>query len=451
MNALGLNEFNILKTETNDYDYLFTVEKAESPTICPKCGHMNIENKPFWKHNTKERTLSDISMHGKRVKLLLRHVRYKCQVCEYTFYELLDSVDTNDKITKRLYLHIQQQALKKPFTTIADEFGISNMTVRRAFDDFVKDSEKHRVLKAPRVIGIDEAHLNKVMRGVITDIDNRRILEILPTNLKRDVKACIKSMEGYKDIEVATMDMATGYRYAMQELVPNALCIIDKFHVIQLVTRALDSVRINFKNSITKQQKKLLLNDRWLLLSNQEDLSDKDIVKRDAIFKIHPELLLPYHLKEGLRVVYRASDRKDAYERYYEWEKAIPDDLTAFKGVADTINGCKTEVFNYFLTETKYTNAYTESINNIIKKIEKSGVGYSFEVLRAKVLYGTTATKKPEFGENLRIQLLTPRFLIKWLIENQHLIEHNDDEKKLLEGQYVDVTELMNIINKGIF
>jgi transposase len=250
-------------------------------------------------------------------------------------------------------------------------------------------------------------------------------------------------MQGYKDIQVATMDMATGYRYAMNELVPNALCIIDKFHVIQLVTRASDRIRIDFKNSVTKEQKKTLLNDRWLLLSNQEDLTEDNIIRRDAMFKVHPELLLPYHLKEGLRAVYNATDRKEAFERYYEWEKAIPDELTAFKGVAETINGCKTEVFNYFLTEVKYTNAYTESINNLIKRIEKSGIGYSFEVLRAKVLYGTTATKRPKWGES---HFYT---LDKFMGDNYET--DLSKEKPQFEGQYVDITTLLQIMDGEIF
>jgi len=41
------------------------------------------------------------------------------------------------------------------------------------------------------------------------------------------------------------------------------------------------------------------------------------------------------------------------------------------------------------------TNAYTESINNIIKHIERIGRGYSFDFLRAKVLFGNSATIKP--------------------------------------------------------
>jgi hypothetical protein len=117
-------------------------------------------------------------------------------------------------------------------------------------------------------------------------------------------------------------------------------------------------------------------------------------------FERHTPLMIAYWLKEGLRDVYKAKDRYEAYQRYYEWEKAIPDQFDKFKTAANSINGCKTEVFNYFLTKEKYTNAYTESINNQIKRIEKDGMGYSFDILRAKCLYGKEANERPDFGDD---------------------------------------------------
>ena len=41
-----------------------------------------------------------------------------------------------------------------------------------------------------------------------------------------------------------------------------------------------------------------------------------------------------------------------------------------------TYNKVKPEIMNYF--DARYTNAYTESVNNLIKKVEKQGNGYSF-------------------------------------------------------------------------
>lgn len=175
MNDLSLPEFNILKKEGNKYDYFFTVECKERPDFCIHCMWDETQAKIFpeykgWEefilHETRERIVTDLDMHRKRVKVKILHKRYKCPLCGKTFFELLDSVDTNGKITKRLYEYLQEESLEpfRTFADIADDFGISNMTVRRAFDVYVEEREKDRVLKAPRVIGIDEAHLNEVMK-----------------------------------------------------------------------------------------------------------------------------------------------------------------------------------------------------------------------------------------------------------------------------------------------
>ena len=457
MNDLSLPEFNILKKEGNKYDYLFTVELKKRPDFCIHCmwdeftADMFEESKGkrFKVHETRERMVTDLDMHRKRVKIKIIHKRYKCPLCGKTFFELLDSVDTNGKITKRLYEYLQEESLEpfRTFTDIAEDFGISSMTVRRAFDDYVKEKEQNRVLKAPRVIGIDEAHLNEIMRGVITDIENKRLLEVLPNNTKRDVKKCIKSMDGYKNIEIACMDMATGYRYAMKELVPNAFCVIDKFHVIQCATKAMESVRVEYKKSLPIEERRLLMQDRWILTSNKEDLKPKHIEKRNMWFERHTPLMIAYWLKEGLRDIYLLSkDRKEAFERYYEWECAIPKDFTIFKEkVQDTINDCKTEVFNYFLH--RYTNAYTESINNVIKKIEKVGVGYSFDVLRAKALYGTTATEKPEWGT---LQFYAMEHMA-YKQNHEPILTIRTDYNNLIKGFGVDIFTLERLIDEGKF
>ncbi|MGJ3548960.1 transposase, partial [Bacillus subtilis] len=134
------------------------------------------------------------------------------------FYEWLDSVDRNDKVIKRLKEYIQLLALKIPFTNIADEYSISHTTVKRYFEEYVEEKDEDRYFVAPRVLGIDEAHLNKKMHGVFTDTENFKLLEIARDNTKKTVKEVIQSMDNFQDNEVATIDMAAGYKYAIQEL-----------------------------------------------------------------------------------------------------------------------------------------------------------------------------------------------------------------------------------------
>ena len=431
---LNLSEFEVIKREENEYYYKFTIIAKERPFVCTQCLWEETpilgDNKRFTIHSSKERQLFDVPIHGKPVVLILKHNRYKCPCCNKTFYQPFHAIERNDKVTLRLKHYIQQQSLRKPFLEVGYDCGLSHTSVRKYFKEEIARLDAERNIKAPRVLGIDEAHLNKKMRGVFTDTENNKLLEITEDNLKRTVKHTIQNMEGYEDIEVVTIDMWSGYRYACRELIPKATVVVDKFHVVQYANNALDKVRKELKHSLCKDRTRILRNDRWVLLKNKEDLSEKDIMLRDTWFEEFPELGIAYWLKETMRDIYiESKDRYEAYQRFYEWECRIPDDFKAFKDLQNTYNNNKQEIFNYFLQP--YTNAYTESINNVIKSIEKAGKGYSYEVLRAKVLYGTNATKRPKFTKDMKMTMLFKA--IKSIEYKPKVIE--------LEGFEVDLDE----------
>lgn len=78
-------------------------------------------------------------------------------------------------------------------------------------------------------------------------------------------------------------------------------------------------------------------------------------------------------------------------------KSSIPDNITGFKEVAKTIDNWHTEIFNYF--DYKVTNAFVEGINSTIRAIESQGRGYTFEVLRAKVMFFINhKVEKPSYG-----------------------------------------------------
>ena len=396
---LNLKEFKTMNKQVNDYYYLFNIEAKDKPTVCPMCNAVDVQ---FKKHSSRERELSDVPIHGKPVKLILNHKRYRCPKCNKTFYEQFESIDRSDKITLRLKEYIQEQSFKKPFSKVAEEVDVSPTSVKKYFEEKVKELDSNRVIKAPRVLGIDEAHLNKTMRGVFTDTENNILLEISVDNKKKTVKEVIQAMEGYENIEVVTIDMYSGYKYACRELIPKALVVVDKFHVIQYVIRALEEVRKEVKRNLPKDRQRILAYDRWTLLKNKEVLQPKEIAKRDMWFEEFPELAIAYYLKENIRDMYNCETKYDAYQKfYYDFESRIPDTPTfqPFRDVLKTFNNNKDEIFNYF--DRRETNAFTESINNIIKSIEKEGKGYSFEVLRAKILYRNTGKLRPKFDKNM--------------------------------------------------
>ncbi len=68
----------------------------------------------------------------------------------------------------------------------------------------------------------------------------------------------------------------------------------------------------------------------------------------------------------------------------------------AYKDLVRAVDNWHVEIFNYF--DKRLTNAYTESINSIIRQVERMGRGYSFDALRAKILFNITDNLGVDFS-----------------------------------------------------
>src|SRR5690349_18923082 len=69
---------------------------------------------------------------------------------------------------------------------------------------------------------------------------------------------------------------------------------------------------------------------------------------------------------------------------YQAWHERIPAHLEEdFKPLLTAMSNWETEIFNHF--EAGLTNAYTETLNGIIKRLVHQSRGASLEVIRAKI------------------------------------------------------------------
>jgi transposase len=102
---------------------------------------------------------------------------------------------------------------------------------------------------------------------------------------------------------------------------------------------------------------------------------------------------LGYSFKESFYKIYDSSDKYEALDRYQVWELSFPPNMRdAFAQLIKAWRNWQPYILNYF--EHKITNAYTESLNNLIRVANRNGRGYSFDVLRAKMLFAEGVSKK---------------------------------------------------------
>ena len=97
-----------------------------------------------------------------------------------------------------------------------------------------------------------------------------------------------------------------------------------------------------------------------------------------------------------------------AAAEYLRWQEAIPPELAKpFRAITTAWRTWRRQILAYF--EHPITNAFTESFNAKIRKAYQEGNGYSFEVLRAKVLFTDVMQRKARRVEQVKVKR-RPRF-----------------------------------------
>lgn len=399
-NILNLPDYKVVRVEETEHDYHITAEVSNPPKACPACHSETLRG-----HGRNEQVIRDMPTHGKRVAVYVDTRRWRCQSCGKTFMESLPAVNAKREMTDRLARWIGQQSLKRTFASIADDTGLDEKTIRNIFRDYINELEAEFRFETPKWMGIDEIHLIRP-RCVISNIRNNTIVNMLPNRDKKTVMNYLYNLEGKSEVQYVAMDMWTPYRDAVQAVIPDARIVIDKFHVVRMANDALEKVRKSLREQLTPKQRRGLMHDRFVLLKRERDLNDQERLLMDGWTKNYPELGLAYRLKEDFYGVYEGlGSPEDALRCYEAWNRSVtPEVRDAFHDLIRAWSNWQPWILGYF--EHPVTNAYTESLNNLIRVMNRLGRGYSFEALRAKILFTEGVHKqklaRPKFERRRR-------------------------------------------------
>lgn len=437
-NILNLSSYVVTAVEQNDHDYHIDATVKTPPQVCPHCQSTNLVG-----FGRREQMVRDLPTHGRRVGLYVDTRRYQCRNCSKTFYEALPDMDERRPMTSRLVNWVGKQAIKRTFASIAEEVGIDEKSVRSIFRDYINELEKTVRFETPQWMGIDEIHLIRP-RGVISNIQNNTIVELLPNRNKDTITKYLANLEGKDSIRYVAMDMWAPYRDACQTVIPDARIIIDKFHIVKMANEAIERVRKGLRERLTLREKRGLMHDRFVLLKRERDLNDKEFLLLSGWTKNYDELGAAYKLKENFFGIYDAKSPDEAQALYIEWKRSIPTELApAFSDLSRAWDNWAPFILGYF--DHPVTNAYTESLNNLIRVMNRLGRGYSFEALRAKILFAEGAHKithkKPKFERRSN-----ERAMAGYAMYSPSMFREEYEPEK---NYGVDISTLIRLIESG--
>ena len=247
------------------------------PEYCDKCGILFDED--FEKHGfiTSNIKIPDVS--GYKTILKLHKQRYLCKHCNKAFTLKTNIVDYGCFISKNTKWKIAKDLKeKRSEKDIAIANNVSPNTVERIMDSYYNTNKLYKNY-LPEVLSFDEFKSVKSADGAMSfNLCNGKTGKIIDIVENRQLNYLLKYFSYYThqarcNVKFIIIDMYSPYISLILKLFPNASIIIDKFHLVQLISRSINKTRINIMKKDKKNYNKL--KRYWkLLLKSQNDLNN---------------------------------------------------------------------------------------------------------------------------------------------------------------------------------
>lgn len=248
------------------------------------------------------------------------------------------------------------------------------------YDRYILQTE----LPAPRLDGleallIDEKHLGKA--GFVTLVLNARTGELLWMAEGRG-KDALKGFfakltaEQKASILAVGMDRSGCYRAAVEEHLPKADIVFDKFHLISNYGEVIDKIRRRTQALADAEGHTFIKGQRYNLLRNPENLSRAARKQLALLLAANRDLSAAYLLKDAFKQVWTYTYRKCADKRLTGWiQMAIETGIAELKRFANGLAEAKEQILNF--CQHRITSARIEAFNTIVSRVLHKACGVS--------------------------------------------------------------------------
>lgn len=335
----------------------------------------------------------------------LKKRRFQCKNCRKVTVSETSLIQKNCQISEPLRQKVAQALVnRQALTHIAQDLAISTSTVHRKLKEFTFKEDFSRL---PEILSIDEFSYQKGKLAFIAqDFETKKIITILENRTQTTIRNHFfrYSKEARNSVKVVTVDMSGSYIPMIPKLFPNAKIVIDRFHIVQHMSRALNQTRIQLMKPFDKKSleyralkyywKSVLKDSRKLSLNSfrsrtfGETLTPKECLTE--IFHLVPELKGYYDLYQFL--LFHLQEKNADY--FFDLiEEALPHLNQTFKTALRTILHHKQHVINAI--ELPYSNAKLEATNKLIKDIKRNAFGFrNFDNFKKRIFIALNMQKE---------------------------------------------------------
>ena len=370
---------------------------VEPDNRCRRCGCEGTSR------DTVTRRLAHEPWGWRPTTLLVTVRRYRCTGCGHVWrQDTSPAAEPRAKLSRRGLRWSLEAVVCQHLTIarVAEGLGVSWNTA----NDAVLAEGKRVLIDDPgrfdgvKVIGVDEHVWRHTRRGdkyvtVIIDLTGirdgtgpARLLDMVEGRSKQAFKAWLAEREkSWRDaVEVVAMDGFTGFKTATSEELPEAVAVMDPFHVVRLAGDALDQCRRRVQlDTCGHRGRKTdpLYAARRTLHTGADLLTDKQKNRLTDLFAVdaHVEIEATWGIYQRMITAYRQPDRtrgRTLMQQLIESvSRGVPAALTEVITLGRTLKKRAADVLAYF-DRPGTSNGPTEAINGRLEHLRGSALGF---------------------------------------------------------------------------
>jgi transposase len=387
------------------YEAIHLVDGVIEVSVRPRSGTRpicSVCQKPGPHYDTLEvRRFAFVPLWGMAVWLLYAMRRVDCPRCGVKV-EQVPWGDGKRPMTRAYAVFLARWARRLSWKETAEIFQTSWEAVYRSVAWVVEYGLKHRDLDGITAIGVDEVQFR---RGhdyltVVYQIDQncRRLLWV---GHHRTVKTLLRFFKDLNPLRTATLaficsDMWKPYLKVIARKAPQAIHILDRFHIVAKLNKALDEIRAGEARQMAQKGFAVLKRSRWCFLKRPENLTDKQQSKLTDLMRYDLKSVRGYLLKESFQLFWEYSSPYWAGVYLDKWLLRVSRSrLEPIKAVGRTIRSHRELILNWFKARKQFSSGIVEGMNYKIKLTIRKAYGFR-ELNVAKIALYHALAQLPE-------------------------------------------------------
>lgn len=364
---------------------------------CRRCGCQGVAR------DTVVRRLAHAPFGWRPTTLLVTVRRYRCSECGHVWrQDTTAAAEPRGKISRGglawalIGIVVQHLSMAR----VAEGLGVAWHT---ANDAVLAEGQRLLIddparLDGVEVLGVDEHCWRHTRRGdkfvtVIIDLTPvrdgtgpARLLDMVEGRSKKAFKTWLDERDqAWRDgVQVVAMDGFSGFKSATTEELPEAVSVMDPFHVVQLAGEAMDDCRRRVQQETCGHRGRKgdpLYSARRTLHTGADLLTDKQHARLEALFAVeqHVAVEATWGIYQRMVAAYREPDRSQGREQMQSvidaLRQGVPAGLDELRRLGRTLTRRAEDVLAYF-DRPRTSNGPTEAINGRLEHLRGSALGF---------------------------------------------------------------------------